>query len=150
MILFKRSNMNFVRTSHYPPTERFLEYCDRYGIYVESETAVCFVDTYRQKNYAPGKTQDSAGFTPRYLSQCREMVKSFRSHPSILFWSIGNESVYGTNFQQCWDWVKATDKTRPVIFSYPGSVGEKEPVYDILSMHYQDAVSYTHLTLPTT
>ena len=138
VILFKRSNMNFVRTSHYPPTERFLEYCDRYGIYVESETAVCFVDTYRQKNYAPGKTQDSAGFTPRYLSQCREMVKSFRSHPSILFWSIGNESVYGTNFQQCWDWVKATDKTRPVIFSYPGSIGEKEPVYDILSMHYQD------------
>lgn len=138
VILFKRSNMNIVRTSHYPPTERFLEYCDRYGIYVESETAVCFVDTYRQKNYAPGKTQDSAEFTPRYLSQCREMVKSFRSHPSILFWSIGNESVYGTNFQQCWDWVKATDKTRPVIFSYPGSVGEKEPVYDILSMHYQD------------
>ena len=138
VILFKRSNMNFVRTSHYPPTERFLEYCDRYGIYVESETAVCFVDTYRQKNYAPGKPQDSAEFTPRYLSQCREMVKSFRSHPSILFWSIGNESVYGTNFQQCWDWVKATDKTRPVIFSYPGSVGEKEPVYDILSMHYQD------------
>ena len=138
VILFKRSNMNFVRTSHYPPTERFLEYCDRYGICVESETAVCFVDTYRQKNYAPGKTQDSAEFTPRYLSQCREMVKSFRSHPSILFWSIGNESVYGTNFQQCWDWVKATDKTRPVIFSYPGSVGEKEPVYDILSMHYQD------------
>lgn len=138
VILSKRSNMNFVRTSHYPPTERFLEYCDRYGIYVESETAVCFVDTYRQKNYAPGKTQDSAEFTPRYLSQCREMVKSFRSHPSILFWSIGNESVYGTNFQQCWDWVKATDKTRPVIFSYPGSVGEKKPVYDILSMHYQD------------
>lgn len=138
VILFKRSNMNFVRTSHYPPTERFLEYCDRYGIYVESETAVCFVDTYRQKNYAPGKTQDSAEFTPRYLSQCREMVKSFRSHPSILFWSIGNESVYGTNFQQCWDWVKATDKTRSVIFSYPGSVGEKKPVYDILSMHYQD------------
>ena len=138
VILFKRSNMNFARTSHYPPTERFLEYCDRYGIYVESETAVCFVDTYRQKNYAPGKTQDSAEFTPRYLSQCREMVKSFRSHPSILFWSIGNESVYGTNFQQCWDWVKATDKTRPVIFSYPGSVGEKKPVYDILSMHYQD------------
>ena len=138
VILFKRSNMNFVRTSHYPPTERFLEYCDRYGIYVESETAVCFVDTYRQKNYAPGKTQDSAEFTPRYLSQCREMVKSFRSHPSMLFWSIGNESVYGTNFQQCWDWVKATDKTRPVIFSYPGSVGEKKPVYDILSMHYQD------------
>lgn len=138
VILFKQSNMNFVRTSHYPPTERFLEFCDRYGIYVESETAVCFVDTYRQKNYAPGKTQSDAAFEDRYLGQCQEMVKSFRSHPSILFWSIGNESVYGTNFQLCWDWVKATDRTRPVIFSYPGSVDKKEKVYDILSMHYQD------------
>lgn len=137
-IRFKQSNMNFARTSHYPPSERFLQYCDRFGIYVESETAVCFVDTYRQKNYAPGKTQDSAEFAPRYLSQCREMVKAFRSHPSILFWSIGNESVYGKNFQACWDWVKATDTTRPVIFSYPGSVGERKPIYDILSMHYQD------------
>ena len=84
-ILFKQSNMNFVRTSHYPPTERFLEFCDRYGIYVESETAVCFVDTYRQKNYAPGKSQDDSTYTRRYLDQCQEMVKSFRSHPSILF-----------------------------------------------------------------
>lgn len=139
VILFKQSNMNFVRTSHYPPTERFLEYCDRYGIYVESETAVCFVDTYRQKNYAPGKSQDDPAHTEQYLSQCREMVKSFRSHPSILFWSIGNESVYGKNFQLSWDWVKAADTTRPVIFSYPGSAKEKKAkIFDILSMHYQD------------
>lgn len=136
--LFKQANMNFVRTSHYPPSEKFLEYCDRLGIYVECETAVCFVDTYRQKNYAPGKSQDDPAFTSRYLSQCREMVKSFRSHPSILLWSIGNESVYGINFQQSWDWVKHTDPTRPVIFSYPGSVGDREKIYDILSMHYQD------------
>lgn len=139
VILFKQSNMNFVRTSHYPPTERFLEFCDRYGIYVESETAVCFVDTYRQKNYAPGKSQNDSTYTRRYLDQCQEMVKSFRSHPSILFWSIGNESVYGKNFQLCWDWVKATDTTRPVIFSYPGSAEEKKArIFDILSMHYQD------------
>lgn len=138
VILFKQANINFVRTSHYPPTERFLEYCDRYGVYVESETAVCFVDTYRQKNYAPGKTQNDPAYADRYLGQCREMVKSFSSHPSILFWSIGNESVYGNNFQLCWDWIKQTDRTRPVIFSYPGSVDKKEKVYDILSMHYQD------------
>ncbi|MBD9101152.1 MAG: beta-galactosidase [Bacteroides caccae] len=138
VILFKQSNMNFVRTSHYPPTERFLEYCDRYGVYVESETAVCFVNTYRQKNYAPGKTQSDPAYADRYLGQCQEMVKSSRSHPSILFWSIGNESVYGSNFQLCWDWIKKTDTTRPVIFSYPGSVDKKEKIYDILSMHYQD------------
>ena len=138
-LLFKRANMNFVRTSHYPPTERFLDFCDRYGIYVESETAVCFVDTYRQQNYAPGNTQSDTAYSANYLSQCQEMVKNFRSHPSVLFWSIGNESAYGTNFQQCWDWVKSTDATRPVIFSYPGSAVEnKAKIFDILSMHYQD------------
>lgn len=139
VLLFKQSNMNFVRTSHYPPSERFLEFCNRYGVYVESETAVCFVDTYRQKNYAPGNTQSDSAYTDRYLGQCQEMVKAFRSHPSVLFWSIGNESVYGTNFQLCWDWVKATDTTRPVIFSYPGSAVEKKAkIFDILSMHYQN------------
>ncbi len=138
VVLFKQSNMNFVRTSHYPPSENFLKYCDRFGIYVECETAVCFVDTYRQKNYAPGKSQDATDFKERYLTQYQEMVKSFYSHPSILFWSIGNESVYGENFQTTWDWSKANDKTRPVIFSYPGSVKKDDKIYDILSMHYQD------------
>lgn len=135
--LFKRANMNFVRTSHYPPTEKFLEYCDKLGIYVECETAVCFVDTYRQKNYKPGRSQDDSDFAHRYLSQCKEMVQTFRSHPSILFWSIGNESRYGDNFRKSWNWVKQADTRRPAVFSWPGTVkGDK--IYDILSMHYPD------------
>lgn len=135
---FKQANMNFVRTSHYPPSEDFLEFCDRFGIYVECETALCFVDTYRQKNYAPGKTQDDTAYTGRYMQQLEEMVYSFQTHPSILFWSIGNESVYGGNFQKSYDWVKATDTTRPVIFSYPGTAPKDKMVYDILSMHYPE------------
>ena len=137
VLLLKEANMNFVRTSHYPPSEKFVEYCDRYGIYVECETAVCFVNAWRQKNYgATGKTQDDPAYTDRYLSQLGEMVKTFRSHPAILFWSIGNENEYGANFRQSWDWVKKTDTTRPVIFSYPGSVKDENKIYDILSMHY--------------
>lgn len=134
--LFKQANMNFVRTSHYPPTERFLKYCDRIGLYVECETAVCFVNTHRQKNYAPGNSQNDSTFTSQYLSQLNEMVATSRSHPSVLFWSIGNESQYGKNFQLCYDWLKNEDKTRPVIFSYPGLVEKGKNVYDILSMHY--------------
>lgn len=138
-ILFKEANMNFVRTSHYPPTEDFLEFCDRYGIYVESESAVCFVDTHRQRNYAPGASQDDTTHTAQYLGQLSEMVKNFQSHPSILFWSIGNESKYGDNFQKSYDWVKSYDTTRPAIFSYPGSVpADRKPIYDIASMHYND------------
>lgn len=139
VLLFKKSNMNFVRTSHYPPSETFLEYCDRYGIYVECETAVCFVDTWRQKNYYPGASQDDKSFADRYQGQLHEMVKSLRTHVSIIMWSIGNESEYGKNFQASWDWMKANDPTRPVIFSYPGSKSQKDAkIYDILSMHYQD------------
>lgn len=134
--LFKEANMNFVRTSHYPPSEAFLDWCDRYGLYVECETAVCFVNTYRQKNYAPGSSENDTAFTERYLGQCREMVKAYRAHPSILFWSLGNESVYGSNIKKCNEWVRATDRTRPVIYSYPGTVPEADHVYDILSMHY--------------
>ena len=136
VVLFKEANMNFVRTSHYPPSEKFVEFCDRYGIYVECETAVCFVHSHRQKNYsATGESQNNPAFTDRYLSQLHEMVKTFRSHPSVLLWSIGNENVFGDNFQKSWDWVKATDTTRPVIFSYPGHV-KGDRIYDVLSMHY--------------
>lgn len=135
-LIFKQTNMNFVRTSHYPPTERFLEYCDKMGIYVECETAICFVDTHRQKNYAPGASQNDSTFTDKYLNQLQEVVKGYRSHASILFWSIGNESVYGKNFQLSYDWLKATDTTRPVIFSYPGTVDKNRKSFDILSMHY--------------
>jgi len=134
--LFKRSNMNFVRTSHYPPSEDFLKFCDRVGLYVECETAICFVDTYRQKNYAPGASQNDSTFTSRYMSQLQEMVKHFVNHSSVLFWSIGNESNYGTNFQKSYDWTKAWDRTRPVIFSYPGTVPKDKACYDILSFHY--------------
>lgn len=138
-LLFKQANMNFVRTSHYPPSEDFIEFCDRMGIYVECETAACFVDTHRQKNYAPGASQSDPEFTAQYVGQLAEMIQSFQTHPSILFWSIGNESKFGSNFQKCHDFAKDYDKTRPVIWSYPGYQPEGEkPVYDLLSMHYPD------------
>ncbi|WP_316788947.1 glycoside hydrolase family 2 protein [Pedobacter frigoris] len=138
VILFKESHINFVRTSHYPPTERFVEFCNRYGIYVEVETAVCFVDTYRQQNYAPGATQNDPAYTDQYVGQCREMVNTFKTHPAVIIWSIGNESIYGTNFKKSWDYVKSADKSRPVIWSYPGSQKDGDNIYEILSMHYQD------------
>lgn len=136
--LFKKANMNFVRTSHYPPTERFLRYCDELGIYVECETALCFVDTWRQKNYLPAKSQDDIKYAERYMSQLQEMIIAFRSNPSVLFWSIGNESRYGKNIQRSYDWVKQADTTRPVVFSYPGSVEKGKRAFDLLSIHYPD------------
>ena len=62
-VLFKEANMNFIRTSHYPPSEKFVEYCYRFGIYMECETGVCFVNTHRQRNYAPGNSQNARKHT---------------------------------------------------------------------------------------
>ncbi|MDR3228671.1 MAG: hypothetical protein LBT53_04595 [Puniceicoccales bacterium] len=137
--LFKEANMNYVRTSHYPPTEAFVEACDEYGIYVECESAVCFVSTHRPSHYkSEGNSQNKPEFRERYLLQFQAMIKTFRGHASVALWSLGNESAYGSNFQACYDWLKSVDTTRPVIFSYPGQSPAKNKIYDILSIHYPD------------
>jgi len=136
VMLAKEANLNFIRTSHYPPTERFLQLCDQYGLYVEDETAVCFVGTHRLPRYSPSNTENDTSLTEKYLSQIREMVDSHRNHPCVIIWSIGNESRYGKNFQESCDWIREHDPTRPVIFSYPGLAPAGAKIYDILSMHY--------------
>lgn len=136
VLLAKEANMNFIRTSHYPPSENFLDLCDKYGIYVEDETAVCFVGSHRTKEYLPGASESSADYTERYLSQLEEMVSNHRNHPSVIIWSIGNENEFGDNFKKSYDWVKSNDPSRPVIFSYPGKVPDSIQSYDIISMHY--------------
>ena len=136
-LLAKEANFNFIRTSHYPPSRSFLEFCDEVGLYVEEETAVCFVGTHRSPDYHKiSFSQDDPAFTDRYLGQLREMVKRDRNHPSVIIWSIGNENLYGANFQKEYDWVKQADATRPVMFSYPGKVPSGTSCFDILSMHY--------------
>ncbi len=137
VLLAKEANMNFIRTSHYPPSESFLEYCDQHGIYVEDETAVCFVGSHRTAAYrASGASQSDPAYRDRYLSQLEEMVQNHRNHPSVIIWSIGNENVYGENFVESYKWVKENDPSRPVIYSYPGQVPDSAKIYEILSMHY--------------
>jgi beta-galactosidase len=136
VLLAKEANINFIRTSHYPPSENFLKLCDKYGIYVEDETAVCFVGSHRTAEYYPGSTESSPDYKNRYLSQLKEMVYNHRNHPSVIIWSIGNENTFGTNFRKSYDWVKDNDPSRPVIFSYPGLVPDSIKSYDLISMHY--------------
>ncbi len=137
VLLAKECNMNFIRTSHYPPSEQFLKYCDEYGIYVEDETSVCFVGSHRTEAYREtGASQSEPEFTEIYLSQLEEMVQNHRNHPSVIIWSIGNENTFGDNFVESYKWMKKNDLTRPVIYSYPGQVPDSLVNYEILSMHY--------------
>lgn len=126
--LFRDANINFIRTSHYPPSEAFLEACDRNGIYVEEEAAVCFLDA--------NGTQDDPAHADRYVSQVAEMVERDRSHPSVILWSLGNESEWGANLAATYAHVKRADPTRPIIFSYPEKVPPGTAAFDILSAHY--------------
>ena len=135
VLLAKEANINFIRTSHYPPSASFLHYCDEYGLYVEVESAVCFVGTHRTKGYS-SKDLQGPKFKDKYLSQVREMVHVHRNHPSVIIWSVGNENNYNENFKLSYDYIKSVDATRPVMFSYPGGVPDSVKCYDILSMHY--------------
>ena len=135
VLLAKEANMNFIRTSHYPPSDSFLKYCDEFGIYVEDETAVCFVNTHRGGLYRSLK-QSGPEFIQQQFSQVQEMVAYHRNHPSVIIWSIGNENAYNEGFKQSYDYIKSTDLTRPVIFSYPGGVPDSVKCYDIISLHY--------------
>jgi hypothetical protein len=134
--LFKEANMNYVRTSHYPPSEHFVECCDALGIYVECETAVCFAGANLTKDYPRTNSHIKPVFKERYLAQFQEMVKTFRGHPSVALWSLGNESAYASNFQHCYDWLKTVENARPVIFSYPDTVRGKNKIFNIHSFHY--------------
>jgi len=145
-ILAKEANFNFIRTSHYPPSQDFLEYCDEMGLYVEEETAVCFVGTFRGGVYrATGSTQNDDRYTERYLSQLAEMIDRDRNHPGVIIWSIGNENSYGTNFQKEYAFVKHLDSSRPVMFSFPHTVPEGVSCYDISSNHYPSFDRCLHL-----
>jgi len=135
-ILLRDANVNFVRTSHYPPTESFLEACDRHGIYLEEESAVCFVQ--QEWSVTGGGTQSNPEFTSRYMNQFAEMIERDRSHPCVIFWSLGNESAWGSNFQKEHDYAKQEDITRPIIFSYPRTVPPGVEGYDLFSEHYPD------------
>ncbi|WP_276481446.1 glycoside hydrolase family 2 TIM barrel-domain containing protein [Paraflavitalea pollutisoli] len=138
VVLAKEANLNFIRTSHYPPSQDFLEFCDRYGIYVQEETAICFVLDWREGVYAKdAQTQDNPAYTGRYLGQLSEMIDRDRDHAAVIMWSVGNESYYGSNFRKEYDFVKSVDSSRPVSWSFPATALDKgQRCFDILVSHY--------------
>ena len=107
--LMKQANINAVRTSHYPNCERWYDLCDEYGIYVIDEANI------ETHGFGPWDrlARDSA-WAPAFLARVQRMVERDRNHPSIILWSLGNESGYGPNHDACAAWVRASDTTRPV------------------------------------
>jgi beta-galactosidase/beta-glucuronidase len=110
ILLMKRHNINAVRTSHYPNDPRFYELCDEYGIYVIDETDLechgfATVDKWEW-------TSDDPEWEEAYVDRIARMVERDKNHPSIIMWSLGNESGFGRNHVAMGKWAKDKDPTR--------------------------------------
>lgn len=110
IMMMKRMNINAVRTCHYPDDPRWYDLCDKYGLYVVAEA--------NQESHGFQYGDDAAAKKPEFAKQIMERnqhnVSMFFNHPSIVTWSMGNETVMGDNFLQAYKWIKSQDKTRPV------------------------------------
>ena len=110
IMMMKRMNINAVRTCHYPDDPRWYDLCDKYGLYVVAEA--------NQESHGFGYGDDAAAKKPEFAKQIMERnqhnVSMFYNHPSIVTWSMGNETVMGDNFLKAYKWIKEQDKTRPV------------------------------------
>jgi len=137
--LIKRFNFNAVRTSHYPNDPRWLDLCDEYGLYVIDEANL-------ETHAIGGRLSEDPEWTTAYVERAKRMVQRDKNHPSILFWSLGNESGSGPNHAAMAAWVKEYDPSRYV--HYEGGQDNDDgrglnripdvPFVDVVSRMYQD------------
>nr|WP_042196090.1 glycoside hydrolase family 2 TIM barrel-domain containing protein [Kibdelosporangium sp. MJ126-NF4]CEL22396.1 Beta-galactosidase [Kibdelosporangium sp. MJ126-NF4] len=112
VLLMKRHNINAVRTSHYPPHPAFLDLCDEYGLWVVDE---CDLETHGFSEVGWDRNpSDDPQWQPAYLDRMARMVERDKNHPSIIMWSLGNESHTGRNLAAMASWTRSRDSTRPV------------------------------------
>ncbi len=123
--IFKRFNINCVRTSHYPPVNKYLELADEYGLYIVDEAGV--------EAHATEYVSRDKAWENMYRERSRKMVLRDRNHPSILFWSAGNESGEGDNICAVIDEGKKYDKTRYWMY---GGNAFSHPCEEIIGPRY--------------
>ena len=108
--IMKQLNINAVRTCHYPSDPRFYDLCDEYGIYVLAEA--------NQESHGLGYEETAFSRKPEYAKQIMERnehnVHMYFNHPSVIIWSLGNETAESVNFENAYKWVKEFDPSRPI------------------------------------
>lgn len=135
--IMKQLNINAVRTSHYPCDPRWYDLCDEYGIYITAEANL--------ESHGMGYEEKSLAKFPEYIVPHIERnegnVKPLINHPSVIVWSLGNESGYGVNFEKAYDWVKACDTTRPAQYER-GGYDSKTDIHCPMYIGYEESESY--------
>ena len=136
--LMKQANVNAVRTSHYPNDPRWYDLADEYGLYVMDEANI---ESHGYLGLSQQNDNDPAvllGNRPEWraahLDRVARMVERDKNHPSIIFWSLGNETGIGTSFEAAAAWVKARDPSRLVSFLGWSMSGWRHPVNDYVDI----------------
>lgn len=111
--LFKRYNVNTVRTSHYPQQERFYELCDEYGIYVIDEANIESHGMWYDLRKG-GTLANNPDFIDAHLSRTVNLYERDKNHPSVIIWSLGNEAGNGICFYMTYRWLREQDVSRPI------------------------------------
>lgn len=114
--LLKQHNFNAVRTAHYPNHPDWYSLCDEYGLYVIDEANI---ETHGQ--FPMCRLSDDATWLHAYMDRVTRMVERDKNHPSIIIWSLGNESGIGGNHHAMYNWVKQRDPSRPVQYEGGGA-----------------------------
>lgn len=141
--LMKRFNINAVRTSHYPDSPLWYDLCDEYGIYLCAEA--------NQESHGFGYGDDAESGKPLFakhiLERNQHNVSINFNHPSIIIWSLGNETKDGPNFTAAYQWIKSQDKSRPVQFEQAGKGGNTD-IFCPMYMSQDDCQKYAVSSKP--
>lgn len=106
VMMMKQNNINTIRTSHYPNAAKMYAMYDYYGLYCMDEADL--------ENHANQSISDMPSWIPAFVDRVERMVLRDRNHPSVIFWSMGNETGNGNNFEHCYNKIKQLDPTRPI------------------------------------
>src|SRR5574344_1251921 len=141
--LMKRFNINAVRTSHYPDDPLWYDLCDQDGIYLVAEA--------NQEGHGFGYGDDSEAKKPQFAKQILERnqhnVSINFNHPSVIIWSLGNETVNGDNFTAAYNWIKSQDKSRPVQYEQANK-GENTDIYCPMYLSQAGCEAYAKSNAP--
>jgi beta-galactosidase len=130
--IMKQHNFNLVRTSHYPNDPEWYDLADRYGLYLIAESNI----ESHGMGYDPDKTLGNRPeWETAHLDRTRRNVETFKNHPSVIIWSLGNEAGDGVNFVAASRWIHEHEPTRPVHYER----ADEKPHVDIVSHMYQPA-----------
>ncbi len=130
VIRMKQLNINAVRTCHYPDDAYWYELCDKYGLYVVAEANI----ESHGMGYGERTLAKNELYAKAHLERNQRNVQRNYNHPSIIFWSMGNEAGFGSNFEAVYKWIKAEDKQRAVQYEQ----AKTNDFTDIFCPMYQD------------